>query len=100
MPLDPDVAGFVDLLRRIEALLVVSDARYWAGQIAACRQIAEKSDGYGVIRFLSLFGGMGSLNDVVLTRGGKILESENDVFSGLLSEAHGLAQALARDAGL
>lgn len=39
-------------------------------------------------KILSLFGGMGSLNDIVLYRDGKMLSIENDEFSNLSSKLY------------
>lgn len=36
-----------------------------------------------IFKLLSLYGGMGSLNDIVLYKEGNILEDENDLFDKL-----------------
>ncbi len=38
---------------------------FWAGKVAKIAGLAEQSDGVSVTRFMELFGGMGSLNDLV-----------------------------------
>jgi hypothetical protein len=78
MELHPDVQELADLLARIEALLRTHDASFWADEIGLCRASVEASDAYGLKRFLSMFGGMGSLNDLVLQPGGVPLTTEND----------------------
>ena len=65
--LHPDIADFVSSLTRLENILSEYEAVFWAGKISRVKKIAEKSDGYSVEMFLSFFGGMGSLNDLILT---------------------------------
>jgi hypothetical protein len=98
MPLDPDVARFVGLLGEIEVLLSGHNQQFWADRVAGCRKIAEQSDAHGVRRFLSSFGGMGSLNDIVLTCDEATLGTENNRLRSLLSQAYELGQSLVRDA--
>ena len=98
MPLDPDVVRFVDLLGEIEILLSGHNQQFWADRVAGCRKIAEQSDSDGVRRFLSSFGGMGSLNDFVLTRDEKTLGTESEKLRSLLSQAYDLGHSLVRDA--
>jgi hypothetical protein len=87
MPLHPEVQWFANLLREIESLLNEHDDAHWATQVASCLTIVERSDAYGVHRFLSFFGGMGSLND----------SAEGDKLNALLSQAYELGKSLARD---
>lgn len=51
----------------METLLLEYSLDSWATTICKVRQYAEKSDGYSIDVFLGLFGGMDSLNDIVLT---------------------------------
>lgn len=89
-----DVARLAALLRELEGRLRDGGARHWADQVARCADIVERSDAHGVDRFLSLFGGMGSLNDFILHRDGVPLVDENTELHRLLSEAFELASTL------
>lgn len=74
-----------DLSRQLtilEKLLARCGERGWADAMIRCRQKVESSseghlsDAGRLI--LTMFGGMGSLNDVVLHRDGRALKAEND----------------------
>jgi len=65
-PLHPDVADFVQALRRAEAFLRGYGETHWAGHLAYCAALAERSDARCLDAFHGLFGGMGSLNDFCL----------------------------------
>jgi hypothetical protein len=97
MSFDPDVVRFIGLLGEIEVLLSGHNQQFWAERVSGCRKIVEQSDAYGVRRFLSCFGSMGSLNDIVLTRDETTLGTENDRLRCLLSQAYELGQSLARN---
>jgi hypothetical protein len=63
----------------------------------ATDEVAQ-SDAHGLTRFLSYFGGMGSLSDLVLVRDGQPLAVENDQLDRLRSNAWRLAFALRHEA--
>ena len=69
----------------------------WADTIAICLASVENSDAYGLDRFLGLFGGAGSLNDLVLHSRGAPLREENNRLHDLLQQAHDLGWRLARE---
>ena len=98
MSLHPDVQKFASLLGEIEGSLGKHAQQDWAERVALCRACVERSDAYGVHRFLSFFGGMGSLNDILLSRDGSLLKAENDQLRALLTRACELANELVRDA--
>jgi hypothetical protein len=97
MALDPDVQAFAALLRELEALLRDCNELSWAKELALCAASVERSDAYGLLRFLSLFGGMGFLNDLVFVRDGKPLVAENRKFDALRSRSYEAAVRLKRD---
>ena len=99
MTLQPDVQAFANLLREIEALLREHNQTHWAAQIARCVASIERSDAHGLQRFLSFFGGMGSLNDVLLCRDEEPLAAENDRLRALVGRAYEGGRRLARDRG-
>jgi hypothetical protein len=90
MTLRPDVQACANLLHEIEAILTEHKQTFWASKIASCLVSIQKSDAYGLHQFLSFFGGMGSLNDVVLSR-------ENDRLRTLLTCAYEAGRHLERD---
>lgn len=97
MELDPEVAKLGHLLRQIEEKLAINGSTHWAAAIGRCRRSVEGSDAWGLHAFLGMFGGMGSLNDVVLTRDGHALANENNVLDALREEAWTLAKKLQRE---
>ena len=62
---DEDVTRLVTVLEEMANLLADHSERGWADWIAKDIASIRRGDGYGVIHFLSAFGGTGSLNDVV-----------------------------------
>lgn len=57
-----------------------------------------KSDAWGLHQLLQSFGGMGSLNDVVLQSGQADMRPDNERFQVLLTEAWALANQLKQQA--
>ena len=97
MTLDPDVEAFARLLREIEALLSKHGQDHGAREVNLCLRSIERSDAYGLHRFLGAFGGMGSLNDVVFYSEGVDLTVESESLRRLKTEAFQLGQKLARE---
>ena len=83
----------VDLLRRF-------GEDHWADWIAADREAIEGGDRRGLDHFLSAFGGMGSLNDLLIDplNGHAVaadeVEAVNELLSRLLGEAWRDAKAM------
>ena len=98
MKLHPEVQALSAALHELEAYLRIHDGPHWASQVARCATWIDESDHYGVQRFLELFGGAGSLNDLVLHRDGTWLVAENDHLQTLIGRAYTLADSL-RHAG-
>jgi hypothetical protein len=94
--LHPDVQQLATVLSKMEALMREYGNEFWAEHLAACRRPIERSDNYGLERFRSLLGGMGSLNDVVLTREGQALTEPNEKLDRLLTEAFELSETLSK----
>ncbi|WP_179145281.1 hypothetical protein [Rhizobium sp. RU36D] len=97
MALHPDIAAFARALRDLEAHLRTHGAPSWAQEIARCADLVEQSDYYGVVRFFGLFGGMGSLSDLVLQRDGRIFSRENEELQAFITRSYSLAEELRRD---
>jgi hypothetical protein len=98
MQLHPEVQALLDAMRALEAHLNHFDD-LWAGHVRRAADEVANSDAHGIERFLALFGGMGSLNDVVLQSNGKALTVENDQFDELRSKAWLLAHNLRDEIG-
>lgn len=94
MQLHPEIAELADLLRNIEGHLTTHEATHWATLLGRCRACLEKSDAWGLRGFLAMFGGMGSLNDLVLQRDGRVLATENDELRAMLTKAWTLGTRL------
>lgn len=97
MALHPEVQAFANLLHDIAALLNKHGEARWADQIKRCLASLEQSDAVGLHRFLLFFGGMGSLNDIVLQQNGTLLLSENEQLRILLGRAWELGRRLAHE---
>lgn len=97
MELHPEVAELARRLFRLEEHLAANGAARWATMISRCRLSVERSDAWGLHGFLAMFGGMGSLNDLVLQREGGMLQAENDQLQVLLGAAWNLAEKLKRE---
>jgi hypothetical protein len=89
------------LAGELEALvsrLRASGESFWSQRIEDDLHFIKQGDAYGANRFLTYFGGMGSLNDLVLCpeNGHKVAAADvsrlNDEVRHLLSRAYELAQ--------
>lgn len=97
MTLHPDVARLAETLDAMTTLLKAYGDDALADQIERCRSSIALSNYYGVERLLRLYGGMGSLSDVILQSGGLAPAEENERFDALRTSAWEQAQSLARD---
>lgn len=84
------------LVKRMVELLLLGEGGDWA---ATLEQVRERFGGnivdmtYG---FLSMYGGSGSINDVVLYQEGKVLVAENCEFDCLRSRLYEIFKKLNR----
>lgn len=81
-------------MRELEQFLEQHGEDSWSARVGRAADSVSRSDSYGLERFLSFFGGMGSLDDLVLHRDGTWLTTENDRFDALRSKAWALAKRL------
>ena len=93
MWLHPDVQDLLDAMRALQSHLEIFDD-FWAANVRKAADEVANSDAHGLQRFLSYFGGMGSLNDLVLQQDGEPLAWENVQLAALTRKAWGLAQDL------
>ena len=87
MSLDPQIADLAATLAEMSAVLRVYGDEFWAANLDRCRIRLEHADFRGVVMLRELFGGMGSLNDVVLQRDGRMPVADNDRFERLRAKA-------------
>ncbi len=77
-------------LDRMVALLRLGEPSTFPRSLEQAVSRLESDLPYSVHRILSLYGGMGSLNDVVLYRGNQLLVEENNEFDVLRSKLYDL----------
>lgn len=93
MQLHSDVESLLTAMRALQTHLDTCND-FWAAKVERAADEVANSDAHGLQRFLSLFGGAGSLNDLVLQRDGVVLGWENDRLDTLRSIAWNLADQL------
>ena len=93
MILHPDVQALLDAMRALETHLQ-DKSDFWSANIQRAADEVARSDAHGLQRFLGCFGGMGSLNDLVLHKNGVPLDRENDQLERLRERAWTLAERL------
>ncbi|MGN6207121.1 DUF6966 domain-containing protein [Asticcacaulis sp.] len=84
-------------MRGLQTLLFQQGINTWAARVKQAADNIEKSDAYGLQQFLSMFGGMESLNDLILSQDGKLPIEENEQLDSLRSKAWSLANNLRRE---
>jgi hypothetical protein len=98
--MDANIKHLADLIEKAEVLLSSHGERRWSGWFSKDVSRIRNLDLNGVAHFLSAFGGMGSINDLVLhpMNGHSISEAEldavNSSFRVILAEAYDLARKL------
>ena len=103
MMLGPKTRALIEVLTGLRDLLRQHGIEHWAEWIEIDRDRLQRGDFSGIDHLLSAFGGMGSINDVVLRSAttpvslGK-KELANEVLQGLLSRAFDLANQISREA--
>lgn len=78
------------VLKRMAELIRIDGRNDWANALEKCRGEIAGSPNATAAKILSMYGGMGSLNDLVLYRNGLLLMAENDEFDILRSELYEL----------
>lgn len=97
MTLQPDVARLAVTLEAMTTLLRLYGNNGWAERLERCRSSIARSDYHGVAQLLRFYGGMGSLNDVILQTAGITPADDNNRFDGLRTAAWEQAHALVWD---
>ncbi len=103
--IDAEVQGLAESLEYASDFLSKYGVPNWASWLAKDARLVRNGDYYGVEHLLSAFGGMGSLNDLVLhpTNGHLIPEADvgqvNEELQAMLGDISGRARKLARKTG-
>ena len=102
----PDIDTLATLLEEAEVLLRNHGISHWADWLGKDARLIRCLDFYGIEHLLSAFGGMGSLNDLVLAQPNEnnpsilVASSDDARFHALLSEIHARATRLLREEDL
>ena len=90
----PKTAELVAVLEELIHLLNTDGNNHWANWMTKARALIVNSDFSGIEKVLAAYGGMGSFNDVYLTK----ITRENCQFSEHQSKAWELATAIRHEA--
>ncbi|WP_378949859.1 DUF6966 domain-containing protein [Mesorhizobium sp. ANAO-SY3R2] len=93
----PEVQALLNAMRELESLLERNGEDIWSISVKRAADTVARTDAHGLTQLLGLFGGMGSLDDLVLHKDGLPLVSENERLNTLRSNAWGLATRLKRE---
>jgi hypothetical protein len=85
-----DVNALQVVLARMAELLRLGGLNDWAKALETCHAELPQDPGRTTAKILSMYGGMGSLNDLVLYKDGRVLAKENEELDGLRSRLYGL----------
>ncbi|WP_434998805.1 DUF6966 domain-containing protein [Pectobacterium brasiliense] len=80
-----------DILNEMASLLADRDMNDWSGMLLRLRAYIDDDWLDAIYRILNLYGGMGSLNDLVLYKNGQMLQVENDIFDKLRTRLYALS---------
>jgi hypothetical protein len=88
----------VEALDQLVALLRRYEIKHWADWFARDRQLIASGDAYGATHILSAYGGMGSINDLMILpeNGHPIARADVKDVNESLMQLSGRVSALAR----
>ncbi|MFC0349455.1 DUF6966 domain-containing protein [Undibacterium danionis] len=98
-----EVEKLANLIQEASTLLLTHGEKLWGDWLRIDAQRVRSLDFYGVEHMLSAFGGMGSINDLVLSsmNGHNIEEKDvanaNEKFQNLLGRIYEIAKRLAKE---
>ena len=81
-----------EILIRMEKLLSNSELLDWVNALSFCHRELLNEPKSAKDKIKSMYGGMGSLNDIVLYKDGQLLISENMEFDELREKLYGLCR--------
>jgi len=82
------------ILARMAELLRIGEDYDWANAFEKLREQIATDPDEAAYRIRISYGGMGSLNDIVLHRNGQPLTTENDEFDALRMELYNLCREI------
>ncbi len=85
--LHPDVEALLEAMRALERFLAQNSESQWSAKISQAADRVEASDVLGLAQFLEMFGGMGSLNDIIIIQDRKLPRAENEELDALRASA-------------
>ncbi|MBT4713236.1 MAG: hypothetical protein HOB84_00505 [Candidatus Marinimicrobia bacterium] len=88
----PRTKELISTLDELIMILKVDNNTHWAKWMQTAQSSLLESDYYGIEKLLSAYGGMGSFNDVSLSR----ITRKNESFSKLQTKAYELATEISR----
>ena len=88
-----DIIQLKSALTRAITVLRAGGNENWARSLESIESELEADPSEAKSRILSMFGGMGSFNDLVLYRDGKVLFRENEELSRLRTEIYNLCRS-------
>jgi len=91
-----DINNIENTLVKMIDLLRLSGVNNWADALESTSQELATRPVQVASKILSMYGGMGSLNDVILYDNGQPLSKENTEFDGLRTSLYDLCQKLTR----
>lgn len=89
-----DINKIEGVLVKMIGLLRPNNTSNWADVLEKCCQELSENPVVTKNKILSMYGGMGSLNDIVLYKSGQPLSKENTEFDDLRSDLYDLCRAL------
>ncbi|MDX6914709.1 hypothetical protein R9X49_06265 [Pectobacterium carotovorum] len=81
------------VLNEMAFLLADCDMNDWSGMLLRLRAYLDEDRQDAIYSILNLYGGMGSLNDLVLCKNGQMLKAENDTFAELRTRLYMLTMS-------
>ncbi|WP_370600360.1 hypothetical protein [Pseudomonas nitroreducens] len=82
------------ILKRMVELLGLGGADDWAAALENVRENFDEDPVGMSSKLISMYGGMGSLNDIVLYRGRKVLIAENNEFDSLRERLYDICEGI------
>lgn len=80
-----------EILSEMAFLLADCNVNDWSNILLRLHSYIDDDPQDAIYRILNLYGGMGSLNDLVLCKNGQILQTENDIFDELRTRLYELS---------
>ncbi|WP_371926006.1 DUF6966 domain-containing protein [Pseudomonas sp. PB101] len=83
-----NITEITAILERISELLRIGGKNEWAERIDQYRLELPGDTAYTISKIITLYGGLGSINDIILYNNGQPMIQENNELDLLLSKLH------------